>query len=555
VSSERSPGRLSKECWTHDKAVIRHASAEHDVSDEPTRLLARSKPSISPSPKQNRSILQHPKTRACTLPVSATDRTSIAPSALSSQLGLRLDTTITTGQTFANQDVNAPARGRSAETCPLPAAALAEYAHHTLEQNSPPETETGALPTPPALNRSVRGLEVVPDREVQLCIAHSMHTIDGEQTAATVQDSFTSKPRSCGEADQDSAFRQYKNGCRTIDHSISPVIDGVDMSPRSRSNGPRSTLERAAQSADELAVALRPLLEPSATASCSGSPIYQKRLQSMELEQQHMQLPVDYRMYSQRWTTRSHQPPQGDIQLLQHRDVYPMKPTYRKTTFVSELHSPMGRTDRNSVEQAVAIKPMQCSVRVEPRRKKPLMRRTKTGCGTCRRRKKKCDEAKPECNNCTRIGTICQGYVDKMMSRKNETSTPLPSLSDQMRTPMDAHQPQSRPRGYDLAYILNGEPKERMHQPPASSGGTGRHDLCHVPYSREQSSPPAHHPRSPLALVPVHERDVSNEDRRVTHTIQILPLLYQNPSVCNQTSQSMDGVTANPSAVASEAYQ
>jgi hypothetical protein len=86
------------------------------------------------------------------------------------------------------------------------------------------------------------------------------------------------------------------------------------------------------------------------------------------------------------------------------------------------------------------------------------MKRAKTGCGTCRRRKKKCDEAKPECNNCTRIGIICQGYMDKMMLRKNEISTSLPSLSDPTRMHMDAHQPESRPRGYDLAYILNGEP-------------------------------------------------------------------------------------------------
>jgi hypothetical protein len=53
--------------------------------------------------------------------------------------------------------------------------------------------------------------------------------------------------------------------------------------------------------------------------------------------------------------------------------------------------------------------------------------------------------------------------------------------------------------------------------------------------------------------VPVHERDVSNEDHRVTHPIQIPPLLYHNPLIYNQTPQSVDRGTANPSAVASEA--
>jgi acetyltransferase-like isoleucine patch superfamily enzyme len=493
------------------------------------------------------------------------------------------DTEITARQTFAKQDVNAPARGRDTKTCPLSTAARAVCARHTSEQSSPPETETVSLPAPPALNRRVRGLEVAPDREVQVCIANSMHTIDGEQTAPTTHDSSTPKPLSCGEADQDSASRRFKNGCRTINHSISPVIDGVDMSPTSSSRGPRSTLEGADQFPDELAVALRPLLEPSPTASCGGSPIYQKGLRSMEFAPQHIQPPVDYRRYIQQWTTRSYEPPQGDIQLLQHRDTIPMSPTHSNTALLSELHIPMHRTDWSSVEQAIAIKPMHYAVCDERRRKKPFMKRAKTGCGTCRRRKKKCDEAKPECNNCTRIGIICQGYVDKMTVRKNRISTSLPSSSDQTRMPMEARQPQSEPRSYDLRYIINSEPglcssqsihqyphasvqsadtvdggdtiDERRYQTPASSGGTVRHDLSHVSYQKEQSYPPAHRPRSPLAPVSVHERDVSNEDRQVTHPVQTLPFLYHNPRVYNQTPQRMDRGTPNPSAVAFEAHQ
>ncbi|KAF1986675.1 trimeric LpxA-like protein [Aulographum hederae CBS 113979] len=53
-------------------------------------------------------------------------------------------------------------------------------------------------------------------------------------------------------------------------------------------------------------------------------------------------------------------------------------------------------------------------VHVDPKkRKRVFSNRTKTGCQTCRKRKKKCDEAKPECNNCTRGGFVCEGYNSK----------------------------------------------------------------------------------------------------------------------------------------------
>lgn len=39
--------------------------------------------------------------------------------------------------------------------------------------------------------------------------------------------------------------------------------------------------------------------------------------------------------------------------------------------------------------------------------------RSKTGCITCRKRKKKCDEAKPRCMNCEKNAVICEGYPDR----------------------------------------------------------------------------------------------------------------------------------------------
>ncbi|KAI9791242.1 MAG: hypothetical protein M1816_004234 [Peltula sp. TS41687] len=40
--------------------------------------------------------------------------------------------------------------------------------------------------------------------------------------------------------------------------------------------------------------------------------------------------------------------------------------------------------------------------------------RSKTGCITCRRRKKKCDETKPQCTNCQKNAVVCEGYPEKV---------------------------------------------------------------------------------------------------------------------------------------------
>ncbi|KAF2671054.1 hypothetical protein BT63DRAFT_453433 [Microthyrium microscopicum] len=39
--------------------------------------------------------------------------------------------------------------------------------------------------------------------------------------------------------------------------------------------------------------------------------------------------------------------------------------------------------------------------------------RSKTGCKTCRKRKKKCDERKPSCRNCEQNNVHCEGYPEK----------------------------------------------------------------------------------------------------------------------------------------------
>ncbi|RPB01140.1 trimeric LpxA-like protein [Choiromyces venosus 120613-1] len=70
-------------------------------------------------------------------------------------------------------------------------------------------------------------------------------------------------------------------------------------------------------------------------------------------------------------------------------------------------------------------------------RKRVFSNRTKTGCITCRRRKKKCDEGKPECFNCKRGGFFCEGYSGKINWQKppgRSTSTAGAPVNIQSKT-------------------------------------------------------------------------------------------------------------------------
>ena len=65
------------------------------------------------------------------------------------------------------------------------------------------------------------------------------------------------------------------------------------------------------------------------------------------------------------------------------------------------------------------------------KRKRNFSNRTKTGCHTCRGRKKKCDERHPTCFNCERGGFVCGGYGPKppgwKLPRQSRAVVPLQS--------------------------------------------------------------------------------------------------------------------------------
>ncbi|KXG51668.1 Maltose/galactoside acetyltransferase [Penicillium griseofulvum] len=87
------------------------------------------------------------------------------------------------------------------------------------------------------------------------------------------------------------------------------------------------------------------------------------------------------------------------------------------------------------------------AMQVAPKRKRVFSNRTKTGCMTCRRRKKKCDEQHPACNNCLRGGFLCEGYSSRSTWQKpSSTKTPIPLQSKEGYSDINGPYIQETPR-------------------------------------------------------------------------------------------------------------
>ncbi|KAK4946759.1 hypothetical protein LTR10_014261 [Elasticomyces elasticus] len=77
------------------------------------------------------------------------------------------------------------------------------------------------------------------------------------------------------------------------------------------------------------------------------------------------------------------------------------------------------------------------------RRKRAFLPKVKTGCRTCKIRKVKCDECKPECNRCLSTGRKCDGY-------EPASRTPSPGSSSSLQTQPDMFTSQAERRSFDF---------------------------------------------------------------------------------------------------------
>ncbi|RWA03247.1 hypothetical protein EKO27_g11858 [Xylaria grammica] len=205
----------------------------------------------------------------------------------------------------------------------------------------------------------------------------------------------------------------------------------------------------------------------------------------------------DYRHYGEEqrehgesWS--SQQPSRDDRNLYDSRDLPGSVPTHADEQSTDSLrraasHADSGHDysatspdgDDSSMMYSGAYSQDQSRdpvIQSDPKkRKRNFSNRTKTGCLTCRKRKKKCDESKPECTNCVRGGFVCYGYPNQRGPPRMENKPAA--------VPLESKDPSYVPPG---AY---GMPQPSTYPNPPSAPVSKRDSVSYRgPYLRLETS-------------------------------------------------------------------
>ncbi|KAJ9664222.1 hypothetical protein H2198_000440 [Neophaeococcomyces mojaviensis] len=113
---------------------------------------------------------------------------------------------------------------------------------------------------------------------------------------------------------------------------------------------------------------------------------------------------------------------------------------------------------------------------------KEVKRRTKTGCMTCRKRRIKCGEERPECRNCIKSKRQCAGYDPVFQAQSSHSIQPAPTSGSS--TSSHAHSHSQPPRPYNADPI---SPTASSHN--ASGATSSPRDHTEFPYHHRASDP------------------------------------------------------------------
>ncbi|KAF8851379.1 hypothetical protein BDZ45DRAFT_808373 [Acephala macrosclerotiorum] len=81
--------------------------------------------------------------------------------------------------------------------------------------------------------------------------------------------------------------------------------------------------------------------------------------------------------------------------------------------------------------------PHRYAIRTRGQRKRKSATKVRTGCITCKTRRVKCDEGKPECQRCIRFGITCDGYATPQAAPPKRTGAQLILPKKESQSPLD----------------------------------------------------------------------------------------------------------------------
>lgn len=238
-------------------------------------------------------------------------------------------------------------------------------------------------------------------------------------------------------------------------HSISPTMTSSEKSPespfkRKRSHSPEDQQPHGSSR------------EGPAPARLSPIASYPEQRPNTEAHQRTLP-PIDQLQTERCW-------PANPTEYKDHHqhDPRPLEPPHHMSaSHMSDAHEyEDGVIDQNRLDQHPDLKKVG--------RKRQFANRTKTGCGTCRKRKKKCDEAKPKCNNCLRGNFECAGYAKSTPWQKDGASKAPPTLQAKERmSSVEIPARFARCGICNQVHIPHCEPNHKSY--PESNGSDGAH--------------------------------------------------------------------------------
>jgi hypothetical protein len=146
--------------------------------------------------------------------------------------------------------------------------------------------------------------------------------------------------------------------------------------------------------------------ENSSTASSSDSPKERNCSGSSEKDSHEVRcieaptnrsLPLTYPASEHEGRLTAEHRKQNSYQEV--RDLHSTEPGHGSLPPMAAPRASMGQLNRLESESSTYSNQLDARPINTKKRQRPFVNRTRTGCRTCRRRKKKCDEAKPECTS------------------------------------------------------------------------------------------------------------------------------------------------------------